>query len=62
MVISSLALPGCKQFEENLREDQHEHSLSGIGEMQEQEVSDISDSGQLNEFEQEQMNEAISGQ
>lgn len=61
-LVSAIGLVGCTQFEENLREDEYEHTISGLGDMEEEQVNELSESGQLNDYERDQMNEAISGQ
>ncbi|MGE9294630.1 MAG: hypothetical protein ACQKBW_13535 [Puniceicoccales bacterium] len=54
-------LTGCAQFEKNVEADQNATKLSSVNATQSSDVDTMAADGQINSYEQEQMQEAING-
>ena len=55
-------LSACTQFEKNVEADQNATSLQSLDNEQSQEVDSLGANGQINSYEEQQMQEAINGQ
>ena len=52
---------GCMQFRENVEADEMARTPQGLNELQENQVSEFAEAGQLNATEEREMDESISG-
>jgi len=57
-----LLFAGCEQFQENMKEDQEATSIQSLNAKQSDDVDQFAEGGQLNAYEEEQMQESINGQ
>ncbi len=55
-------LAGCAQYEKNVEEDANATSIKSLNATQSQSVDNFAADGQINSYEEEQMEESINGQ